>query len=490
VSAAAQRDVFLGVDVGTTGLKVGAFDESGKLLYLGNSSYGVSQPRAGWVEQDARAWLTAFEDALAQVLRHVDGRRVVAICPVGQSPTVVPVDSAGEPLRPAITWADSRAAEQAGRLSEATGAYVNVEFEALPRVMWVRDAEPATYAATRWFFQASDFLSYHLTGTPVTFLPHQDFAPWTDQRLTAAELDLARFPETALSPGRPVGELAPVVADRLGLDPRAVVVSGTVDAFAHWVGVDLSRAGRLCNVGGTSEGANLSWDARLSDPEHRVFNLPSPFGHGWIVGGSMSNGGSLLDWAVRSLFGHDATRSQVLAAVAAVPSGSQALLALPYLLGERTPIYDADARGAFVGLGHEHGPAHLTRALLEGAAFGLRQIIEVLESLGGVVDDIAVSGGTSRAAVWNRIKADVTGRPVRVPEVHDAGVLGAAMLARSAVRRQPLDAVAREMARFAEVIEPDPVASAIYDDTYPLFTDIYRRMHESFEGLARLRRQT
>lgn len=483
----AGREVYVGVDVGTSGLKVGAFGAAGEQLAITHATYPLARPRPGWAEQDAGLWVRAFERALAELLQTVDGQDVVALCPVGQSPTVVAVDAGGRPLAPAITWADGRAAEQAQALSVSTGAYVNVEFAALPRAMWLRDELPDVYERTRWFFEASDYLGYLMTGVPATYVPHPDLAPWSPAGVAAAGLDPARFPSTVVTPGGVVGPITREFAERTGLNPRAVVVAGTVDAFAHWVGVDLSRHGRVCNIGGTSEGANLSWPDRLVDPEHRVFALPSPFGSDWIVGGSMSNGGSLLDWATRSLFGPNAELGAVLDAVAAVPAGSEGLVALPYLLGERTPIYDPNARGLFLGVGHEHGAPHMTRALMEGAAMGLRQIIEILEAAGGRVDEVAVSGGTSRARVWNQIKADVTNKPVRVPVVHESGVLGAAMFARSGTSGLPLAEVAAEMARFSELLTPNATATAVYDDTYTLFLDVYGRMREPFEQLSRLR---
>lgn len=486
--APVDADVFIGVDVGTTALKVGAFDPAGNLLAFAGQRYAVDQPRADWVEQDARQWLSALDAALAEVLTKVDGQRVAAICPVGQSPTVVPAGADGQPLRPALTWADARAAAQADRLSEATGEYVNVEFAVLPRALWVKDEEPLNYQATRWFFQAADFVSFHLTGEPVTFSPGPELAPWTADTISAAGLDPAKFPNRAVDPGTVVAQLTPAVAERFGLNPRAVVVSGTVDAFSHWIGVDLTHPGRVSNVGGTSEGVNAAWPTRLADPQFRLFALPSPFRTGWVVGGSMSNGGSLLDWAARSLFG-GAGHQDVLSAVAAVPAGANGLVALPYLLGERTPIFDRNARGVFFGVGREHGAAHLTRALLEGAALGLRQIVQVFESLGGQASEIAVSGGTARAGVWNQIKANATGLPVMVPEVHEAGVLGAAMLARAAVTGAPLTAVATEMARFQEPVLPDPARKAVYDDIYPLFLDLYGRMREPFQNLAKVRQR-
>lgn len=483
-------DLYIGVDVGTTALKVGAFDAAGHLQALASENYAVSRPRADWVEQDAQLWLGALDGALARVLQSVAGQRVAALCLVGQSPTVVPADAEGRPIRPALTWADARAAQQAHALSEATGQYVNVEFAALPRAAWLRDEEPHNYQATRWFFQAADLLSYHLTGKPVTSSPGPELAPWTAATIEAAGLEAERFPATTLNPGQVVGQLTPAVARKFGLNPQGVVVSGTVDAFAHWIGVDLTQPGRLSNVGGTSEGANAAWPTRLQDPQHRLFSLPSPFGQGFVVGGSMSNGGSLVDWAARSLFGPAADHQQALTAAAGVQAGSLGLVALPYLLGERTPLFNRDARGVFMGVGPEHDAAHLTRALLEGAALGLRQIVQIFESLGGSVTDIAVSGGTARAALWNQIKADATGRPVLVPQVHEAGVLGAAMLARSAVTGAPLAQVASQMARFGEPIQPDPRRAAVYDDIYPLFLDLYQRLQEPFTNLAALRQRT
>lgn len=479
-------DLYLGVDLGTSSLKLGVFDASGAELAAGRATYDLQSGRPGWAEQSADDWWRAFEAAMGQARAGVDLARVRAVCVVAQSPTIVPIDGAGRALRPALTWADRRATAEAAWLGEKIGTPVRVEFEALPRIMWLKRNEPDVYARTAAFLQAYDYLQFRLTGSAMTAYPHPRLRQWTPERVVAAELDPAKFPETAVPPGVIVGEVAPSVADRLGLARGCAVVSGTVDAFAHWLGADATVTGRLCNVGGTSEGVSLCWPEPLPDPRFRVFGIPSPFGSGWLVGGSMSNGGSALDWALAAW--HPGTGlAAALEAVATVPPGSEGLVMLPYLLGERTPVYSADARGALVGLGSKHRGQHVTRAVLEGVAFGIRSVIGVLEELGASVDSLVTTGGTARVGVWNQIKADVTRRPVTVPKVKDSGVMGAAILARAAATGASLTEVARELVRFERTYEPQQGSAAVYDDVYAVFQGLYPALTQTFGDLAELR---
>lgn len=482
-------DLVLGVDLGTTGFKAGAFDESGRLVASGGTSYALDQPHETWAEQPAERWWEAFTTVLEQIRKRVDTRRIGALAVVSHSPTIVPVGADGRSLRPAITWADRRATEQVARMAETLGAgNVNIEFDSLPRVLWIRDEEPAIYSDTAIFLHPNEYLTYRLTGLAVTVEPLAGLAPWTDERIAGIGLERAKFPASLVGLGRPVGTVAPVVASELGLSKETVVVSGTVDAFGHWIGVNLSGAGDFSNIGGTSEGFAYAADAALVDPLFRIFGMHSPFGTGWVMGGASSNSGGLLDWTVARLFGRGATHAAVLAELATAPAGSGGLLALPYFRGERTPVYDSDARGCFFGLTHRHGTTHMGRALLEGVAFGLRQVISLVEELGGVVGRITVSGGTARADLWNRVKADVTGRPVHVPVVTDSGVLGAAILARAATSGEDLRTVAARMVHEREVIDPDPKNTVVYDQLYPLFRDLYEHLKEPYRHLAGFQR--
>ncbi len=523
-----MADLYLGIDLGTTRLKVGAFDAQGKCHGLTHASYELDRPHPDWAQQDANAWWSAFTSALGRLGEGVELARVSALSIVGQGPTVVPVDEAGVPLRPAITWADRRSGPQAQWLSEKLRTIVNPEFEVLPRVMWIRDEEAQVYARTRWFLQPYDFLSLRLTGKAVTVNFLQDVPPWTPERLEAAGLDPAKFPERTANLGDVVGTVAPGVAAELGFGPDVLVIAGTVDAFGHWIGSGLSEPGRLSNIGGSSEGVSLAWGEALPDPQHRVHSLPNPFGTGVVVGGAMSNSNNVLGWSAREIYGEKGksgaaagsyrglvegpsyytpagshrrsfggARKALLEAVAGVPAGSSGVLALPYLAGERTPIYDPNARVTFAGIGPSTTSAHMARALLEGVAFGVRQIVEVFYELGGRVDEVVVTGGSASAGEWNRIKASVLGRPVRVPEVLDAGVLGAAIIARSGVEKPYLEfgleglaldlaGVAQEMVRLGEWVEPDEGAAKVYEELYPLYLELYAGVKGTLKGLASL----
>lgn len=479
-------DLVLGVDLGTTALKGGVFGPAGACLAFAQAEYPLYAPHDGWAEQDADDWWSAFEAVVAGLAVEVDLQRVAALCVVAQSPTVAPIGAGGTPLGRAITWADRRAEAKARWLGERLGhEAVNVAFDVLPRAIWIRDHLPDVYRQTRWFMQAFDYLPYRLTGRPVAIRPLPGAGPWAAAKLAAADLDPGRFPDATLAPGEVIGCVRADVAERLGLSPDTMVISGNVDAFSHWIGVDLSRAGTLCNIGGTSEGASLAWHEALADPKHRVFSLPSPFGRGAVIGGAMSNSGGLLDWSVRNL-GAGSTRESALAAMAACPAGSAGLIALPYFMGERTPIYDPAARGAYVGLTRDHTGAHMGRALLESVAFALRQVLDVLADVGAEVRDITVTGGTAHAGLWNSIKADVTGLPVRVTDMKASGVLGAAILARAAATGSALADVSQEMVAYTEVIEPNIANKAVYDDVYPLFLDLYESLRPTFTRLAGL----
>ena len=480
-----RQQLFLGVDLGTTSLKVGVFSATGEIKAFARCEYELESPHPGWVEQSASTWWHALRSSLQQVLKEVAADDIAALSVVGQGPTLVCVDEHGSPLYPAITWADRRSVREAAWLSEVLGdSQVNVEFDILPRVLWIRNHEPTLFDKVRWFFQAYDYLTFALTGRAVTINPLRELPPWTEERLRGAELGTSRFPPVTVDLGTPIGHLSPAGARATGLSTDTLVVAGTVDAFAHWVGAGLESPGSLCDICGTSEGVSLAWPEHLHDPHFRVFSLPSPLGGGWIAGGSMSNGGLLLDWAIRSLYQGKKSREEVLDAVAGIPPGAARLLALPYFLGERTPIFDAAARGCFFGVTADHTAAHFSRALLEGVAFGIRQVIEILEGIGGEVREIIVTGGGSQATIWNQIKADVTNRPVQVPVVHDSGVLGAAVLAHSGAEKRSLKAVARDMVRYKEVISPVTAAAREYDRIYPLFGRLYQDLRGAYRRLA------
>lgn len=491
-----MAETYLGIDLGTTQLKVGLFDRKGRLLHMAAHGYPLTSPEPEAAEQDAGRWWEALLKALRDVRRQSDTaagiasnvqvvgawERIAAISVAGQGPTVVAVDSAGEPLRPALTWADRRCQPEADELG------TNAGYSALARILWIARHDRDTYARTRWFFESYDYLTFRLTNEPVTIVSLPGLAPWNDQQIMQAGLDPDKFPSVQTLLGTVVGAVTEEAARVTGLRSGIPVVTGTVDAFAHWIGLGMNVHGRLCDIGGTSEGVGLSWPERLLDYENGIFPMPNPLGSGWVCGGSMSNGGSALAWFRDQFYAPTFSYETVLEDIAATPAGADGLIALPYLLGERIPVSDPLARACFFGVGREHGRAHFGRALLEGVAFGMRQVVDALEATGGNVDHVVASGGATRAQLWTQVKADVLGRSVHVPAVTESGLLGTAILARAAVTDRSVQDVADEMVVLEQRFDPIPEHKAVYDASYPTYAALYGALREQFHTLADARR--
>lgn len=474
----AKRLLYLGVDLGTTRLKAGLFDERGTLLAQASKGYPTYRPERGAAEQDGRQWWDALCACCRELGSHPAAgpeplKRVGAVCVVGQGPTVVAADERGEPVRPAVTWADTRCQQEA----EEIGAFAG--YSSLARAMWIARHDAEACARARWFFQAFDYLSFRLTGEPVTVMPLVNSRPWSPEQIQASGIDPALFPERMLPPGHIMGYVTQEAASATGLVRGTPVISGTVDSFSHWVGVDMSEIGRMCDIGGTSEGLAVSVPEPVTDDKGRVWPRPTPAG-GWVVSGAMSNGAGVLEWFRSRFFGDGAGYDEVIAEIAAVPPGAGGVIALPYLRGERVPIRDPAARGCFVGIGLEHGRAHLGRALLESVAFGIRSVVDVFREMGIEVRRIVATGGAARIPLWNQIKADVLGREVYVPTVTETGILGAAIIARAGLEKRPIGEIASGMVTLKERYEPEETNHARYQGLYARFRSLYEALREEF----------
>jgi xylulokinase len=479
------RAIVLGADLGSTALKVGAFDDQGNLLALARQTYPIRHPEVAWSEQRPEEWLEAFGCALAELATEVRLGDVRAISAVGQSPTLVAVDAQGAPVRPAIGWADRRAAREIVDVARRLGLpAAAMEYALLPRVVWLQRHEPEHVAATRWFLQAIDFLPFALTGTASATEAIRGRPPWNTQQVEVLGIDPGRLPQRTVTPGSVIDTMRDEAAQCYGLPPGVKVVAGTIDSFGHWIGVDLTRPGSVCNVAGTSEGVSMAVEAVPDGASGTFFATPNPLGANWVLGGSMSSGGNVLDWLVNGLQGGSSNHDALLAAAAEVGPGAGDLIALPYLRGERTPIYDATARGCLIGLRPDHTIAHVTRAMLEAIAFGQRLILDELRSLGTKPIEVVVTGRGSRSYAFNTIKADVLQLVVRPAAVADAGVVGAAMLATAAITGEALPDVARRLAHFDAPVEPNPATEVAYDRTYGLQREAYAALRDTFRDLA------
>lgn len=460
-----MAEAALGIDLGTTEAKAALVALDGRLLGMGRAAYATEFGPDGRAEQDPRAWWAA----VASSVRAIDttGVDVIALCAVGQGPTLAAVDADGEPVRPAITWQDRRIGGGG--------------FGLLPRMAWLAREDPGAAARATWLLAAWDALGLWLSGAAAATLQGHE-SPLAQVELRAAGVDPGRVPP-ARAFGSRLGSLRGAAALALGLRAGIPVIAGVNDGTASMLGAGLREPGDAVDTGGTSGGIGIYVDRPVE--VEGLFLAPAPLLGLWVVGGAMAATGAAIDWLRGPVLRDRLTTDELFLAAAATEPGAEGLLFLPYLAGERAPVFDEQARGAFVGLTLAHGHGHLARAVLEGAALALRHVAEPLAAAGAPVRELRLAGRSSPGDLWARIKADVLGVPVAIPSIADTAVLGAAILAAVGVGAVPdlASGIAR-MTAVARRIAPDPAAHERYDGLFGIYRDLYPVLQPSFGAIS------
>ena len=449
-----------------------------------------------WAEQDPLAWQRALVEVVASLKEQgrVPADEVGALGFASQVDGVVAVDAEDRPLRPAIIWMDRRAARQAAALRDGvsddevraiTGLNLDA-YHGAPKIAWIVDEEPEVARRTAAYLLPGAFLVARLTGERVvdhanassTMLYDITTRAWSPRMLEATGLHAEQLGRVAHA-REVAGPLTVGAADELGLTTACRVVVGTGDEHGAALGAGVIRPGIVCDITGTAEPVGVAALEPIIDPtgllethghaDERAWFIENP---GFVSGGSVR-------WYLDIVGGDEA---RLDAEAAAVPPGSGGVTFIPALAGSTTPRWDEHARGVFSGLALGHGRGHLGRAVLEGCTFGLRDLVERLAELGLDSDEIRVVGGGARSATWLRMKADATGRTVRILDVPEATALGAAHLAATAagIFTDLDEAIERSTVLDPTPYEPDPTVRAAYDDAY----GTYRRVFDALEPLA------
>lgn len=433
--------MFLGIDLGTSGVKVAAADAEGRLVAKATASYALDAPHPGWAEQDPERWWDATADAVQRLAGRIDASGVQAIGLSGQMHTLVLLDASGRPTRPAISWADTRTEAQVRRIQERVphetlvgvlGNPAATGFTA-PSLMWIQEHDSRAYRSAAMVCLVKDYVRLRLTGAwatdpsdaSATLLFDTFRRTWSDEVLDALELDAALLPPVRPS-GAVAGELLPEVAAGLGLPPGTPVVTGAGDQAAAATGCGLVDPGPMLVTLGSGGQVFTPLAAPAADAELRVHLFCHATPDRWHLQGAVQNVGVALDWVRRTL---GLSWEELYGRAAEVPAGAEGVTFLPYLTGERTPYMDPRARAAWSGLALSHTPAHMARAAIEGAAYSVADAVEACIEAGGEPDEIALTGGGAEHVLPRRILADVLGRPLRRAHVQDASALGAAVLA-------------------------------------------------------------
>ena len=475
-----RTDVLVAIDVGTSGARAAAIDLEGRRVLEVRRPYATRSPRPQWSEQSASDWRSASISALAALVRQLGpGRRVDAISLTGQCPSVVLVDRRGRPTGPGLTYRDNRATAEATEVSDLFGpawfhartGHVPAAFHVAPKLVWLKRHDPDQWRAAAVALQPRDLVVLALTGAAMTDGTHAAATLLFDlraRRWDPSLLDAFGLPATLLPRiGRSdevVGTLRPAVAARVGLPPSTPVVLGGADSQACALGAGVVGAGPVSEMAGSSTCLNAAVTAPLDVLE--ITHYPHVVGSGYTTETGINTTGAAVEWVADRLYGGRRGRAagvdfeRLDRAAAAVAVGSGGVLFLPVLAeGERT---DPGLRGALTGLSLRDDRASIARAALEGVAYAIHGQLNLLEHGGVPVTELRVSGGDSRLATWNRIKADVTGVPVRtVPG--DAAVTGVAMLAGlgSGLYTSPADAISR-CVHLDPAVEPDRAVASKY----------------------------
>ncbi len=463
----------LGLDVGTTEAKAALVGLDGRLLGLGRAGYPMDLGPGGRAEQDPARWRTGLAEAVAAMepvsAEGRDAPEILAICCVAQGPTLVAVDASGEAVRPAITWQDRRAG--------GTG------FGLLPKMAWLAREDPEAVARAAWLLPAWDAIGLWLSGEAASSLQGHETVPG-EPELAGAGVRASQVP-AARPFGSRLGTLSAAAAEALGLRAGIPVVSGVNDGAASMLGAGLRLVGDAVDTGGTSGGIAIYTAGPVTLPVAGLYQAPAPLPGRWAVGGAMATLGASVGWLQSAVLGDRWSVEQLFAEAASVPAGADGLVFLPYLAGERAPIFDEGARGAFVGLTLAHGRAHMFRAVLEGAAYAMRHVAWPLAAAGAPAQELRLAGRPSPGDLWARIKADVLGVPVVIPAVGETAVMGAAIIAAAGVgAMRDLEAGVASMAGISRRLEPDPATRAVYDEGFGLYRALYPALRPLQPGPA------
>lgn len=474
--------LFLGVDIGTSSSKGVLVTPRGEIVARASRPHETSYPHPGWVEHDAETvWWQDFLAIVGELTAAAGERGLAALSVSGIGPVLLPADASGRPLRPAILYGvDTRAAREIEELTGELGEESIVERAGTalssqavgPKWRWLARHEPEVFERASLFLMASSYLVHRLTGEYV--LDHHSASqcdPMYDLRAGAWAEDWAAVVAPGVElprllwPTEVAGTVSATAARETGLPQGLPVTAGTVDAWAEAASVGVTEPGDTMIMYGTT----MFLIQVLADPRPHtgLWTTRGAFPGTYSLAAGMATSGAITDW-LRRLTGGDFT--DLTARAADVPPGSRGLLLLPYFAGERTPVFDPDARGVIAGLTTSHGPGELYRAALEGTAYGVRHNLEVMHASGGKATRLVAVGGGTRGGLWTRIVTEVTGAEQQVPAETIGAAFGDAVLAAVATGIEPDMSVWNPV---ATTVRPDTTRSAVYEEFYRRYRELY-----------------
>ncbi len=489
------EQLFLGLDVGTSGVKAILVSASGAVAATSTTALTLSTPRPGWAEQDPAAWWAATLESIHAVRRARPDAQIAAVGISGQMHSSVFLDKAGDVIRPALLWCDGRTTTECAEITERVGGEERLrdlacnpalEGFTLPKVLWLRTHEPEAYARLATVMLPKDYIRYRLTGVlatdpsdaSATLMYDTANLRWSDEILRAVDVPRSIVPDV----GGSADVLGRVTADAAAVTTLAQgtpVVGGGADNACGAAGVGVITPGEVVSSWGTSGTVLAPTAEPRVDPKLRAHTFCHVAPGVWYMMGVVLSAGGAFSWyreqLARELTDVRDAAQRLNDEAATVRAGSGGVTFLPYLQGERTPHRDAAARGAFLGLSLAHTRAHMTRAVLEGVTFALRDSLTILQDLGLSPSHLLLTGGGAKSAFLRTLQAEVFGLPVSTVNREEGPAYGAALLAAVGAGAFPdLASAARSTLTRAPAEHPDPKAHAEYSEPYARYRNAVR----------------
>ena len=485
---------YIGIDLGTSAMKLLLVDEKGRIVSEISKEYSLEFPQPGWSQQNPADWKKALLEGIPELLQGFDGQNVCGIGCGGQMHGLVVLDDRDNVIRPAILWDDGRTAKQVDYLNNEIGKdklsewTANIAFAGFtaPKILWMKENEPENFAKIAKIMLPKDYINYILTG--VHCCDYSDASGmllldvqrkcWSKEMLDICGIAETQMPKLFES-YEVVGTILPEMAEKLGINPNAKVVAGAGDNAAAAVGTGVVGNGG-CNISlGTSGTIFISSDAFGVDPNNALHAFAHADG-GWHLMGCMLSAASCNKWLCDEIL-HTKDYAAEQAPITEEKLGRNRVFFLPYLMGERSPINDTNARGTFIGMTMDTSRADMVQAVLEGVAFAIRDSFEVAKSLGIDIPTTKICGGGSKSPLWKQIFANVLGIPLQIVKTEQGPGYGGAMLAMVGCGQfETVQACADALVEVADTVHPDPELTARYEAAYQKFKKIYPACKQLF----------
>jgi xylulokinase len=502
----------VGIDVATTGTKCIIADESGKIVSSDFNEYPLLSPRPGWAEQNPEEWWKATSASIKGALQkqNIKGEEIDGIGLTGQMHSSVFLDEQLQVIRPAILWCDNRTAKQADEVHWIFGREKFIQLTCnpvltgftLPKILWLKETEPVNYQKIKKILVPKDYIRFKLTGefasdvsdASGTSIFDVKGRKWSDEVINKLGLDKNFFPKVYES-SEITGKINEEAAKLTGLKVGTPVVAGAGDQAASAISCGIYKEGVMSATLGTSGVIFASTDTAKIAPEGKLHSFCHAVKGKWHLMGVVLSAGGSFKWVCDSLGAKEKEEAKKEGVgfyylmdkkAEEIPVGSEGLIFLPYLTGERTPHQDPDAKGVFFGLSLRHNKFHFIRSVLEGVGFALRDSLELMRDLGIKIEEVHLVGGGAKSKLWRGILSDIFESPIRTLKVEEGAPYGALLLAGIGVGVYKDVENASKVIELGTVHEPNKENSAVYKGLYSLYRNLYLNLKGSFKELSKV----